>query len=413
MRSTFNILFYLKKNNVKKTGYAPLMARITINGVSAPFSLKTEAKPEDWDTKAGRLYGRTKEANALNAFIDDARSKIRRHYRELCEKESVVTAAIVRDAFLGLNKQKDTLLCLFDMFNDNMKTLVEKQITEHTHLKHVYTRDRLQLFLRQKMGMEDITLRDITPQFVTDFERFLFVDFAYHRNTVMRYMQRFKRIVIMAHDNGRLSVNPFASYEFHWEPTDRGYLSDEELTTLMKHTVVCPRKEIARDVFVFCCFTGLSYCDVKELREEHIQRSFDGQLWIITKRQKTNVQSNVRLLSIPQQILEKYKGKCTGGMLLPVPTNYRGNIHLRKLGEQCGIATKITFHLARHTFATTVTLAKGVPIESVSKMLGHTNIKTTQIYARIVDTKVSNDMEALSQKLGNLETVYRQAAQAS
>ena len=225
----------------------------------------------------------------------------------------------------------------------------------------------------------------------------------------MRYMQRFKRIMVIAHDNGWLSVNPFASYEFHWELTDRGYLSDEELTTLMKHTVTCPRKEIARDVFVFCCFTGLSYCDVKELREEHIQRSFDGQLWIITKRQKTNVQSNIRLLSIPQQIIEKYKGRCTDGKLLPVPTNYRGNIHLRELGKDCKIATKITFHLARHTFATTVTLAKGVPIESVSKMLGHTNIKTTQIYARIVDVKVSNDMDILSQKLGKLEHVYQQA----
>jgi integrase len=256
--------------------------------------------------------------------------------------------------------------------------------------------------------MEDIALKDISPQFVTDFERFLFVDYKYHRNTVMRFMQRFKRIVVLAHDNGWLYVNPFATYEFHWEPTDRGYLSEKELTTFMKHTVTCPRKEIARDVFVFCCFTGLSYCDVKELREENIQRSFDGQIWIITKRQKTNVQSNVRLLTIPQQLLEKYKGKCSDGRLLPVPTNYRGNIHLRKLGEQCGITTKITFHLARHTFATTVTLAKGVPIESVSKMLGHTDIKTTQIYARIINSKVSSDMEILSQKLGSLENAYQQ-----
>jgi integrase len=224
----------------------------------------------------------------------------------------------------------------------------------------------------------------------------------------MRYMQRFKRVIVMAHDNGWLFINPFASYEFHWEQTDRGYLSENELTTLMKHTVTCPQEEIARDVFVFCCFTGLAYCDVKKLTEEHIQRSFDGQTWIITKRQKTNTQSNVRLLSIPQQILEKYKGKCNGDKLLPVPTNGRGNIHLRRVGEDCKIATKVTFHLARHTFATTVTLGKGVPIESVSKMLGHTNIKTTQIYARIVDSKVSNDMEILSQKLGNLEDVYQQ-----
>ena len=176
----------------------------------------------------------------------------------------------------------------------------------------------------------------------------------------------------------------------------------------MQQQIKSPKQEIARDIFVFCCFTGLSYCDVKGLREEHIQRSFDGQLWIITKRQKTNVQSNVRLLSIPQQILEKYKGQCDDGRLLPVPISWKGNTRLKKLGKKCGITTKVTFHLARHTFATTVTLGKGVPIESVSKMLGHTNIKTTQIYARIVDSKVSNDMEVLSHKLGNLENVYQQ-----
>jgi site-specific recombinase XerD len=214
--------------------------------------------------------------------------------------------------------------------------------------------------------------------------------------------------VVIAHNNGWLSVNPFASYKIRYEATDRGYLSEEELTTLMKHAVTCPKMERARDVFIFCCFTGLSYIDVKGLRSEHVQRSFDGQLWVMKKKKKTSVQSNVRLLSIPQQILEKYKDKCEGGFLLPVPKSPHGNLQLKKLGKQCGIATKITFHLARHTFATTVTLSKGVPIETVSKMLGHTNVNTTQIYARIVDKKVSNDMEILSQKLGHLENVYQQ-----
>jgi integrase len=218
--------------------------------------------------------------------------------------------------------------------------------------------------------------------------------------------------MVIAHNNGMLSINPFASYKIKYEATDRGYLSEEEMTTLMKHTVKSPKMEIARDIFVFCCFTGLSYVDVKNLREEHIQRSFDGQLWIKIKRQKTNIQSNVRLLSIPQQLLEKYKGKCENGFLLPVPKSANGNEQLKKLGKECEIATKVTFHLARHTFATTVTLEKGVPMESVSKMLGHTNINTTQIYARIVDKKVSNDMELLSQKLGNLENVF-QLMQAS
>jgi len=406
MRSTFNILFYLKKNSVKKTGYAPLMARITINGVSAPFSLKAEAKPEDWDTKAGRLHGRTKEANATNSFLDDVRSKIRKHYRELCDRESTVSAAMVRDAYLGVNTHKDTLLCLFDRFNANLKTLVGKQIVNGTYNRYVNTRDRLHQFLRQKKNLEDIYLKDITPQFITDFERFMFVDCKYHRNTVMKRMQNIKTIVVMAHDNGWISINPFASYKFQFAATDRGYLSEEELITLMEHTVECPKMEIVRDVFIFCCFTGLSYIDVRALREENIQKSFDGQFWIKVKRKKTNVQSDVPLLPVAQQILEKYKGKCEGGMLLPVPSNWYGNELLRELGKLCKITTKITFHLARHTFATTVTLGKGVPIESVSKMLGHRSVKTTQIYARIVNSKVSTDMADLLPKLGKLESVY-------
>ena len=409
MRSTFKILFYLKKNSVKKTGYAPLMVRITINGVSAPFSLKAEAKPDDWDTKAGRLRGRTKEANDLNSYIDEVRSKIRKHYRELCDRESVVTAAMVKDAFLGFNTQKDTLLCLFDHFNENYKTLVGKETTQSTYLCYLNVRKRLYEFLRTKKKKEDISLKDISLQFITDFERFLLVDCENRRNTAMKSMHMFKRIVVQAHNNGWLSVNPFAPYKFQYEKTDRGFLSEDELKTLMQQKIKSPKQEIARDIFVFCCFTGLSYCDVKGLREEHIQRSFDGQLWILTKRQKTNIQSNVRLLSIPLQIIEKYRGKCSDGRLLPVPISWKGNNRLKKLGIKCGISTKVTFHLARHTFATTVTLGKGVPIESVSKMLGHTNIKTTQIYARIVDSKVSSDMEILSQKLSNLENVYQQA----
>jgi len=408
MRSTFNILFYLKKSSIKKTGYAPLMVRITVNGETAPFSLKAEAKPDDWDVKAGRLRGRTKEAGILNNYIDTVRSKILKNYRELCDRESFVTAEMVKNEFLGVNTHRNALLCLFDQFNENLKTTVGKQITNMTHYHYTLTRKRLYEFLKKTKKREDIALKDISPQLITDFERFLFVDCGYCKNSAMNSMKHFKRIVVMAHNNGWISINPFASYKFQYETTDRGYLSEKELTTLMQHPVKSPNMEMTRDVFVFCCFTGLSYADVKGLRAEHIQRSFDGHLWIMTKRQKTGTQSNIRLLPIPLQILEKYKDKCNDGMLLPVLPKDNGNRYLKNLGKKCGITTKVTFHLARHTFATTVTMAKGVPIESVSKMLGHKSVKTTQIYARIVDTKVSNDMELLSQKLGNLENVYQQ-----
>ena len=287
MRSTFNILFYLKKSSVKKTGYAPLMVRITINGESALFSLKAEAKPDDWDTKAGRLRSRTKGASDLNAYLDDVRSKIRKHYRELCDRENVVTAAMVRDAFLGISEQKNTLLRLFDQFNEDYKTLVGKQFTEASYRDYLKARSRLHEFLQKKKNRDDISLKDVSPQMITDFERYLFVDCENHRNTVIRYIHKFKRIMVIAHNNGMLSINPFASYKIRYEATDRGYLSEEELTTLMQHTIEYPYMDMLRDVFVFCCFTGLSYCDVKALREENIKQSVDGQIWIMMKRNPT------------------------------------------------------------------------------------------------------------------------------
>jgi hypothetical protein len=240
------------------------MVRITINGVSAPFSLKAEANPDDWDTQAGRLRGRTKEASALNNYIDGVRSKILKHYRELCERESVVSAEMVKNAFLGFNTHKDTLLCLFDQFNENLKTTVGKQITYMTHYHYTLSRKRLYQFLKKTKNKEDISLKDISQQFVSDFERFLFIDCGYCRNSAMNTMRQFKRIVVIAHNNGWLSVNPFASYRFQYDATDRGFLSEKELTGLMQHPIKKPNIEMTRDVFIFCCFTGLSYSDVKE-----------------------------------------------------------------------------------------------------------------------------------------------------
>jgi len=223
-------------------------------------------------------------------------------------------------------------------------------------------------------------------------------------------MQFFKRIILIARNNGILIGDPFANYKIRLEKVDRGYLTEDEIKIILKKKMVSERLEQVRDVFIFSCFSGLAYVDVANLKEDNIRKSFDGNLWIITKRQKTNTDVNVPLLDIPKMILEKYKGKLPNGKVLPIISNQKLNAYLKEIADVCGIKKNLTFHLARHTFATTTTLAKGVPIETVSKMLGHTNIETTQIYARITNNKISNDMQGLDKKFVGIEKIYKEVS---
>ena len=250
----------------------------------------------------------------------------------------------------------------------------------------------------------------ISPMFITDFELYLRTACKCGYNTTAKFMQFFKRIIIIARNNGILVGDPFASYKIRLEKVDRGYLTEDEIKIILKKKMVSERLEHVRDLFVFSCFCGLAYSDVANLRQENIQKSFDGNLWIITKRQKTNTDVNVPLLDIPKMILKKYKGKLPDGKILPVISNQKLNAYLKEIADICGIKKNLTFHLARHTFATTTTLSKGVPIETVSKMLGHTNIETTQIYARITNSKIGSDMQGLDKKFVGIEKIYKEVA---
>ena len=258
-----------------------------------------------------------------------------------------------------------------------------------------------------KYNLTDISLKEIKNMFLCDFEIYLMTTVGCNANTTAKFMQFLKRIIIIARNNGMIAGDPFANYKIHMTKVDRGYLTQEDIEKLLKKQFTIKRLELVRDIFVFSCFTGLAYIDVKNLTDKEIRTSFDGKLWIMTKRQKTNVQSNILLLDVPKMILEKYKGKAIDNKLLPILSNQKMNAYLKEIGDVCEIDKEITFHLARHTFATTITLARGVPIETVSKMLGHTNITTTQIYARITDSKISNDMQALAIKLEGIEKMFR------
>jgi site-specific recombinase XerD len=260
--------------------------------------------------------------------------------------------------------------------------------------------------MQLKYNITDISLKEIKNMFLCDFEIYLMTTVGCNSNTTAKFMQFLKRIIIIARNNGLITSDPFANYKIHMTKVDRGYLTQEDIEKLLKKQFTIKRLELVRDIFVFSCFTGLAYIDVKNLTDKEIRTSFDGKLWIMTKRQKTNVQSNILLLDVPKMILEKYKGKAADNRLLPILSNQKMNAYLKEIGDVCEIEKEITFHLARHTFATTITLARGVPIETVSKMLGHTNITTTQIYARITDSKISTDMQALAIKLEGIEKMF-------
>lgn len=404
MKSTFRILFYLKRDKQKMDGTIPVWCRITVDGQATRFNTKTSIHSDIWDAKAGKAAGKTRVAMEINSLLDAIKAGIYKIYYDLQTRENNITAERVKNIFLGIEVKLQTLLELFKRHNEDVEKLVGISKSKATYQKYEVTRKHLANFIREKYSISDISLKEINHMFISDFEVYLLTTAGCNANTTAKFMQFFKRIIIIAKNNGWVHADPFANYKIRIGKVDRGYLTQEEIETIMQKTFVSKRLEQVRDIFLFSCFTGLAYIDVKNLREKHIRTSFDGNLWVMTKRQKTDVNSNIPLLDVPKQILEKYQGTLPNEAVLPVLSNQKMNAYLKEIGDVCGIEKNLTFHLARHTFATSVTLAKGVPIETVSKMLGHTNIKTTQIYARITDSKIGNDMAILAGKLKGMET---------
>ena len=407
MKTTFNVLFFLKRDKQKQNGNVPLMCRITIDGKETRFSMKTDIDPNQWDVKQGKMTGRSAKAVEINALAENTKSVLNRIYHQELERMQSVTAEKVKNIFLGINTKQHTLLKLFKKHNADVKSLIGISKSKATYQKYEVTLKHFTSFLRKRYNLSDISFGEINHMFISDLETFLMVDCQCQANTTAKFMQFFKRIILIARNNGWLLHDPFVNYKIRLNKVDRGYLTKEELELIFKKKIDIPRLEHVRDIFVFSCFTGLAYIDVYNLKESNIRNSFDGNLWIMTKRQKTDVNSNIPLLEVPKMILAKYKDKLPEGKILPITSNQKMNAYLKEIGDLCEIKKNLTFHLARHTFATTITLSQGVPIETVSKMLGHTNIKTTQIYARITDNKISHDMDILSGKLKEMESAFQ------
>ena len=404
MKSTFSVIFYLKKSKVKKDGTSPIMGRITVDGTQAQFSCKVSIEAKLWGIKGGRAIGKSITARDINRALDKLRATITKHYQEIMERDNFVTAEKVRNAFQGLEYRKHTLITLYDDFLTDYAQKVECGLkSKRTLQKYRAVYKHLKSFLQTRHHLSDIALKEIQSTFATDFETFLLTYCHLSHNTVWLYSFPVRMLMHRAVENGWLVRYPFSDYNISQQRLERVFLTKEEIRQLIDVPKLTPAQTFIRDMFLFCTFTGLAYIDLKNLREENIVRSpLDGDVWIRTRRQKTSVEVNVKLLDIPLQILDKYSGLSNNGYLFPIPSHvYCCNL-LKTIIKKCGIDKHVTWHVARHTMATVVCLSNGMPIESVSSLLGHKCITSTQIYAKITNEKVGREMDALSTKLTDI-----------
>lgn len=402
MSKQFKVSYYLRSNYKNKEGKTPLMARMYVDNNSTIASTGINIEEKLWNAKTGHLKGRTQEALSGNLQIDQYTSRLHALFNRLYLADSELTVGKFKAALAGKSSEDIiTLLQTAEKYNENFRIQVGITRKKSTLGKYETTKTRLKDFIQFKYGRDDIRLNELNYEFVSGFDLFLKTTRSCKPNTVARFMRRFKTIVIFARNSGYLHYDPFANFIIRMEREDRGYLTDEELKKILNKKLHSERLERVRDIFIFACFTGLAYIDVKQLTTHNLIQE-NGSYWINTKREKTDVRSNIVLLDIPMQLIKKYEPLRVNEHLFPVPSNQKVNDYLKEIADICQINKNLTFHLARHSFATTVTLSKGVPIETVSRMLGHTNIKTTQIYARVTTNKIQNDMNILAGKLNEL-----------
>ena len=398
MKSIFRVVFYLRSNYVNKEGKTSVMLRIYLNNERLSLgSTGISVKSSQWDKEKERIKGRTTEALNTNLQLDNIASGLQSIFRRI-EMSDIVSLERIKSEFLGKKEEIDTLMQLFEKHNGDVAKQVGVSVGKATLQKYNVCKRHFSEFLEKQYKRSDLKLTELTYVVIREFDLYLRTEVGQNPNTATKTMKTFKTITLLGQKMGVLLHDPFMNHRFHIEPVNRGFLTDEEILCIAHKQINIPRLEIIRDIFIFSCFTGLAYIDVSNLTPDHIVTLGDKQ-WIMTQRQKTSVETNVLLLDIPKAIIAKYGGKTyRNGKLFPMLTNQKTNSYLKEIADICGIKKNLTFHLARHTFAT-MSLSKGVPMESVSKMLGHTNIRTTQIYARITNKKIEHDMEELADKL--------------
>ncbi|WP_439182539.1 site-specific integrase [Carboxylicivirga taeanensis] len=400
---TFRVLFVarpLKSNKEESSVYA----RLTVNGHRTEFSLKTNVKTKHWSKAKERVTSTTAEARKTNLYLESVRSELTTIYRNLLLNKKLLSAHSIKQLFFGYSEEDITLQYLIDYHAESQKDI----LTWGTLKNYLTTARYLKSFLQKRKKREDILLKELNYRFITEFEAFLRAhqptdhQRPLNNNGIMKHMERFRKMINLAVKLDWLEKNPFDNYRLTFKKVERAFLTAQELQRIEEKHFSINRIQFSKDLFVFACYTGLAYIDVHNLTRNNLVVGIDGALWIYTKRQKTDIPVHIPLLPAARAILDKYKDNpkaINQNKLFPSISNQRLNTYLKEIADLCEIKKNLSFHIARHTFATTITLSNGVPIETVSKILGHTKLSTTQVYAKVIESKISEDMLVLKEKL--------------
>ena len=398
---TFSILIWANKSKASNNE-APLFARITVDGKRAEVSLKKRIDLPKWDSAKGCMKGTSEDVKTINNYINQVKSELFKLYTRMQMLDEFITADSIKNTYTGQKEEKKTILAIFDYHNNQLEKMVGIDVVRATLVKFRTIRSKLAGYIKHQYKKSDVYLEQLNHQFVSNFEYYLKTVEHIQHNTTMKYIQGVKKIINLSVRNGWLLHSPFSEFHCSFNKVERNVLTIEELNLLENKTFKIERLQQVCDLFVFSCYTGLAYIDVMKLNKDHISIGIDGSNWIFTERKKTGERVRLPILPQAQIILDKYKNHpavLNKGVLLPHLSNQKLNAYLKEVGDILEINKNLTFHLARHTFATTVTLANGAPLETVSKLLGHSSIKTTQIYAKVIERKVSEDMNLLKEKL--------------
>jgi len=401
-RTTFGLLFYIRRDKTNKRGEAPVFMRLTINGERADASIKRFIEPHAWNSAKGKANEKSRGGKDLNLYLDAISANILRIQRDLELDKKEVSAQIILNRYLGKEQSdRHTLMEVFRAHNEKCRALSGISLAPATVIRYETTLRLTEEFLQKNYKKEDCYLDEVTNQFIEDFEFFLKTVRRCCHNTTTKYLLNFKKIIRIALAKGWMKKDPFAQVHFHFEPVEREFLEKQELKVLLNKEITITRLAQVRDIFCFCCLTGLAFTDVQQLKAEHLVADIHGKIWIRKARQKTKNMCNIPLLDEAQKILDRYKDHpyCqTQGVLLPVCSNQKMNMYLKELADICGIRKNLSTHCARHTFAT-LTLASGATIDNVAKMLGHANVNMTRRYAKVLDSSIMRDMEAVAENM--------------
>lgn len=399
-RNYFSVLFWIKKAKLLKNGEAPICLRITVGGQRAEIQLGRSVEVGKWNSKRECATGKDRKHLELNHYLETVRTRLLQIHRELEQDDKPITAEIMKKAFYGMTQPPRMLLQVFREHNAKYRELIGKDVVEATVLRYERAVRYLEEFIQKEYRSNDIPLKDVDRAFVDNFEFFIKTGKDCAQNATVKYLKILKKIIILALNNKWITENPFVGIKFKQTQANRDFLTEEELHRIMSKEFDIPRMATIRDIFVFCCLSGLAFTDIKHLKPEHIVKDSDGNCWIRKAREKTNNMCHIPLLDIPAAIIEKYKEHpiCRQkNMVLPVPSNQRMNSYLKEIADVCGISKTLTTHIARHSFAC-IALANQVSMETIAKMLGHSDIRTTKIYAKVLDTTVAKEMEVMKRK---------------